>query len=736
MGWEIHAAKDSFPAYAADWDHLNAKLYNSHPFFDSRFVGPLLDYFATGKEKLCIHREGGVITGALILQPTGLGRWASFQPSQTQATALLISEVGQIKSLFAELPGSAWTIELLAVDPRYAPNFTDLPLPQITQPRAKTIGVDSNIPFVDYWNRRAKNLRANVRRYFNRAEKESTPPIMSVLSTQTEMYSGVERFGMLETAGWKGASGTAVSIGNAQGQFYADVLRRFSLTNQAAVYELHIDNKLAASRLVIMSDQLFVILKTTYDETLSRFAPGRILLYRLINEQLDHQSGKTIEFYTNATRDQTEWATFECTIQNIQIFRNDAYAALFTLLKVVQRILKGSKHREIIQSESTPTDNVKSFSSIAEFTEAHYDLHEYAVQENIERSIDWFDLLQKTVYPDDSGVRYYFVAEDNHPSQILPLRLTKKGTVKTIESLSNYYTSLYTPLLTDAGNMNSLRHLLAAATRDHKGAHVMYFAPMDPESTTYKRLLSEIRSIGWIPFRFFCFGNWYLEVPDSWDGYLNRRSANLRSAIKRRNKEFKAAGGTLEIVTGAEGIDSAIRAFQEVYSASWKIPEPYPDFVPSLIRLLSMKGLLRLGIARLQEKPIAAQLWIVAQDKASIYKLAYHEAYSSLSPGTVLTAHLMQHVMEQDHVKEVDFLIGDDKYKRIWMSDRRERWGIVAYNPRTLIGFALFCREVLGRLAKPIATKLKATFQKPRHRLSGRQKQLQIRAKQCNPDRQ
>jgi len=34
-------------------------------------------------------------------------------------------------------------------------------------------------------------------------------------------------------------------------------------------------------------------------------------------------------------------------------------------------------------------------------------------------------------------------------------------------------------------------------------------------------------------------------------------------------------------------------------------------------------------------------------------------------------------------VHEIDYLTGDDTYKKDWMSHRRERWGIIAFNPRT-----------------------------------------------------
>lgn len=359
--------------------------------------------------------------------------------------------------------------------------------------------------------------------------------------------------------------------------------------------------------------------------------------------------------------------------------------------------------------EITPEFEVRSTTSIEQLSQEITTPHCFAARGNIEISTDWFALLHRNVYPADSGVRFYYAARSNTPTVVLPLRLTNKGRIRTIESLGNYYTSLYAPLLTEPNNSRVLGDMLKAAARDHGGAHVMRFAPMDPESSSFEGLYSELQAIGWIPFKFFCFGNWFLKANDDWGTYLKKRSANLRSAIRRRKKEFSIAGGSLEVVTKPEGIEQAIEAFQDVYSASWKAPEPYPNFVPSLIRLLAANGMLRLGIARLNQTPVAAQLWIVAQDKASIYKLAYHEAYASFSPGTVLTSHLMQHVIENDHVKEVDFLTGDDSYKRVWMSNRRERWGIIAYNPRTVIGLVLLAKEALGRQAKSIGKVLKRT---------------------------
>ena len=91
-------------------------------------------------------------------------------------------------------------------------------------------------------------------------------------------------------------------------------------------------------------------------------------------------------------------------------------------------------------------------------------------------------------------------------------------------------------------------------------------------------------------------------------------------------------------------------------------------------------------MAYIGDDAIAAQLWIVTDNTAYIFKLAYDEAYRKLSAGTILTRTLMQHVIDIDKVGVVDYLCGDDTYKKEWMSSRRERWGVMAFNTSTVIG--------------------------------------------------
>ena len=124
--------------------------------------------------------------------------------------------------------------------------------------------------------------------------------------------------------------------------------------------------------------------------------------------------------------------------------------------------------------------------------------------------------------------------------------------------------------------------------------------------------------------------------------------------------------------------------------------------MPGLIRICADQEWLRLGVAYVNEEPVAAQLWIVSGGAALIFKLAYDEQFAKLSAGTLLTSALMQHVLDVDKVSEVDYLSGDDEYKKSWMSHRRERWGIIAFNTTSLWGWLQIVRHIGGRALKNI----------------------------------
>jgi hypothetical protein len=110
-----------------------------------------------------------------------------------------------------------------------------------------------------------------------------------------------------------------------------------------------------------------------------------------------------------------------------------------------------------------------------------------------------------------------------------------------------------------------------------------------------------------------------------------------------------------------------------------------PAFLRAFAQGESTAGALRLGLATIEGEPVAAQVWSVEAQTAFIHKLAHRPQASRASPGTLLTAALMRHVIDIDRVAHVDFGTGDDPYKADWMDDVRPRWRLRAHNPRALI---------------------------------------------------
>jgi hypothetical protein len=222
---------------------------------------------------------------------------------------------------------------------------------------------------------------------------------------------------------------------------------------------------------------------------------------------------------------------------------------------------------------------------------------------------------------------------------------------------------------------------------------------LNRDSDVFSLFLDAFKRRGMTTEPYFQFGNWYEEVTGlSFDRYLASRGKSIRKTVARAVRHFDdQSDGGYEMFAGQGDLEKAIADFKEVYGASWKTEEQHPAFIERLIRDCAEDGSLRLANLYLDSRPVATWLVIVSLGTAVLLKTAYDSKLpGSQSVGGVLTFKVLQHLLDVDHVKQIDFGIGDESYKSKWLSDRRERWGIVAYNRRTPKG-ALLAAMVQGR---------------------------------------
>lgn len=708
-GWCVIRLAKGLGEHAPVWDALNQSLFNNHPMLGSRYVESLLRHFGDGSEHLCVLTSNGVTQAMCLLKPGKLGIWSTFLPSQAQIGLALISTPDTLTDLIHSLPGKATRLDILCNDPEFGDLSGGDVATATPQNHALTMNIRLNGSFESYWAARSKKLIQNMGRYERRLAADHIECKFLCISAPDGIAPAMARYAALESKGWKATLGTAINVNNSQGLFYTELMIHYAATGNAMVFELWFGDQLAASRLVISSSDMPIILKNTYDETFDKYAPGRQLLKDVIQSLFASHPGKVIEFYTDANTDNLAWATGQRWIKHVSVYRSTFTENVFHLLRIGHRVLTSRRRPDLIDDALS----VSVYRHPDELPSDVKDLFEQSEQESVELGVAWYRNLVNTVFADPEGVYIYVLRKNGAAMAALPLVAKKNATSQGVASLSNYYTSLYAPVMQLGLRARDLTHLINAIKAAHAPLGILRLAPMDPKSSTFCTLLEALQTSGLEPFKFFCFGNWYLQANDGWDSYLKTRSGTLRNTIKRMTKKFAADGGMLELTVDGVGLERSLDAFERVYRAKWKKGEPYPEFIPGLARTCAERGWLRLGTAWLNGEPIAAQLWIVANGKANIYKVAYKEEFKPYAPGTLVTAMLMEHVIEQDKVTEVDFLIGDDAYKKNWMSHRRERWGIIAYNPRTVVGVIGLIRESMGRILRSLIALIQAReFQK------------------------
>jgi len=323
MSWRLYPLDRDLGQWAPCWDALNQSLYGGHPLYDSRFMSALLRHFGRGRECLAVHHDGERADGMLILEPYRKGWYATFRPSQAQVCPVLVESSELLRSIFGDLGVAIQAIDLLCQDPSYSPVQDSIDLKRTGSMRhAVTMNIELDGNFEAYWAGRSRKLRNNMRRYQKRLQSEYGGQSVVRTTSPRRMASAVSRYSDLEASGWKARAGTAVTVDGEQGRFYTAVLASFAETNQASVHEYLVNGKVIGSRFLLESGRIIIALKTAYDEAFAAFAPGRLLLYRVLEKEFDDSAGKSLEFYTNATVDQLSWATGTREIRHVTVYRN------------------------------------------------------------------------------------------------------------------------------------------------------------------------------------------------------------------------------------------------------------------------------------------------------------------------------------------------------------------------------------------------------------------------------
>jgi len=323
MKWRIVPAKQ-FDAFATQWEALHA-AGPAAPMLAPAFVTALLASFGSGAELLALCEDEGRPCAAAVLAPQGPGRWATFQPAQAPLGLWLqapgLDPAPLRSSLMGVLPGFPLLLGLTQCDPLLAPRPPDGGR-SVTLDYIDTARLGLSGSFEDYWHKRGKNLRSNLKKQRNRLAAEGIATRLETLTAPHEMAAAVADYGRLESAGWKAEGGSAVGTGNAQGCFYTSMLEAFAARGQARVYRYWFGERLAAMDLCILERDCIVILKTAYDEAIpSTFSPALLMREEATRALFAEPDLARIEFYGRVMEWHTRWTDEVRTLYHLNHYR-------------------------------------------------------------------------------------------------------------------------------------------------------------------------------------------------------------------------------------------------------------------------------------------------------------------------------------------------------------------------------------------------------------------------------
>ena len=264
-------------------------------------------------------------------------------------------------------------------------------------------------------------------------------------------------------------------------------------------------------------------------------------------------------------------------------------------------------------------------------------LFERGEKDSIFFSRPWFENLTRALDHDQTLVLACVVAGKNVMA-ILPLI---KSIGNNFLSLKHRYTTHYSFLLADPENDQDQQQILSCLVQglNQLPLHSLLLEPIAKDDNRIVGLQGVMESAGYRCERFFRSYNWIYHVQGrSFKDYMADRPARLRNTISRKKRKLdREHGYEIRLFTGDE-VPQAMSDYYAVYTASWKANEQYVGFLDGIVEGFSRPGWSRLAVLYVKGQPVAAQLWFVVRGKASIFRLAYDEAWKQYSPGSILTS--------------------------------------------------------------------------------------------------
>lgn len=291
-------------------DYLSARTIEPNVFFNPRFLAPAMPRLEDREVRLAVIRDGDEYRNRLrLLVPFSVERpaiplgvpvmrtWSS--PFGPLGTPLVDRDdpVGVIEDFFSmlsrphlKLP-KVFVLPDMRLDGPVASLLTSFAdsrgLTLVTTGKVERPVLESDADGEDYLK---ASLRAHHYREFRRLKRRLADQgkLEHVVARgPDEIRHAIESFLTLEAAGWKGRERTAMAIDRYRAAFAREAVHRLAEQDMCRIHLLTLDGRTIACLVVFVEAGVAYTWKTAYDEALSAYSPGTLLMIEVTKQHLD-----------------------------------------------------------------------------------------------------------------------------------------------------------------------------------------------------------------------------------------------------------------------------------------------------------------------------------------------------------------------------------------------------------------------------------------------------------------
>jgi Acetyltransferase (GNAT) domain len=286
------------------WNQLTAQSVQGLPMSSYAWTRTHLEHFAVADEQWLVlfAYDGDILVGVL---PLCLKRNIEHFG---MTVAQCISHENTICADMVTLPGREQECLEFFLDRIHQeiPGIIDIVFPYITDAsptyvlsgeflsRYKSVSrewgkcawAQCNRSWTDFQSKLDKDLQKNLRRMHRRLADAGRISVSIVTSDLAEP-SHFQRFVRLEHSGWKGSQKTSIGSSGLSLNFFRVLIDRLQDLGWLEWHFMELDGKDIAAQLAFRTGRTLCLVKTAYNETYRRFAPGKLLFEQSLKRGFD-----------------------------------------------------------------------------------------------------------------------------------------------------------------------------------------------------------------------------------------------------------------------------------------------------------------------------------------------------------------------------------------------------------------------------------------------------------------